>query len=140
MNLSFTVYGTPIQQGNLRAGPHITGQRTKLYCADGKKLRPWRQEVAGTAQSLMDGAQPTRDAVEVVVHFYFAKPKSTPKRIEHKTTKPDIDKLERGILDALTGIAFHDDAQVVSVRKTKQFGLPERAELTVRTIEGGIEI
>ena len=49
------------------------------------------------------------------------RPKSTPKRnVRPAHTKtPDIDKLLRAALDALTGVVWRDDAQVaeVSVRK-----------------------
>ncbi len=34
---------------------------------------------------------------------------------------PDIDKLERAVLDALTGIVWADDCQVVAVHKTKRW-------------------
>ena len=55
------------------------------------------------------------------------------------TTMPDIDKLARCALDALTGIVFRDDAQIVDLHATKRYGEPERAELTIRELitEGG---
>jgi Holliday junction resolvase RusA-like endonuclease len=38
----------------------------------------------------------------------------------HPAVKPDVDKLTRAVLDGLTGVLYHDDAQVVhtDVRKT----------------------
>lgn len=41
-------------------------------------------------------------------------------------TKPDLDKLERATLDALTGLAWDDDSRVVRVVKEKRFATPKR--------------
>lgn len=35
---------------------------------------------------------------------------------------PDLDKLVRAVLDALTGLAYHDDAQVVEIHARKVYG------------------
>lgn len=48
------------------------------------------------------------------------------------TQKPDLDNIEKAILDGLNRIAFADDQQVADVRKLKRWG--ERAE-TIVTLE-----
>ena len=63
-------------------------------------------------------------AIGVECRFYFQRPKSTKKSIMDKVTKPDIDKLARAILDALTGIVFEDDSQVTTLVCWKGFGDP----------------
>ena len=131
MNLSFTVLGRPEPQGSTKAFMP-KGWTRPVLTSDNKKLKPWRQDVSGKALEAMHGKLTTEEAVEVRVRFYFAKPKSTPKRVVEKITKPDVDKLLRGILDSLTGIVFADDAQVTGVACEKLFGLPERAEIEVR--------
>jgi len=40
-------------------------------------------------------------------------------------------KLARGVEDALSGILYMDDAQIVSERLTKLYGSPARVEITV---------
>lgn len=44
-------------------------------------------------------------------------PKSRPKRVEweHDTAKPDIDNIAKLVMDALNGVAWHDDSQVTSL-------------------------
>lgn len=49
------------------------------------------------------------------------------------TQKPDLDNIEKAILDGLNRIAFADDAQVFAVTKAKHWGA--RAQ-TVVTVEG----
>jgi crossover junction endodeoxyribonuclease RusA len=133
--LEFTVYGKPQPQGSTKAYMP-KGARFPVVTSDNEKLKPWRQQISGTAESIIrsvPGASVPmlHEAVEVRLQFYFDKPKSTKKSVIHKITKPDIDKLERAVFDALTGIAFKDDAQVVKVSKDKLFGLPERVEIGV---------
>ena len=45
--------------------------------------------------------------------------------------KPDVDKFLRRILDALTGVIYEDDGQVVEVHGAKRWGDPARAEIRV---------
>ena len=44
-----------------------------------------------------------------------------PKRVTEVTTKPDVDKLARAALDALTGVLWADDSQVVSLHAQKEY-------------------
>jgi len=48
-----------------------------------------------------------------------------------KTGRPDLDKLERALLDALTGVLFVDDSQVVAIHSAKVFGELPGVEVNV---------
>jgi crossover junction endodeoxyribonuclease RusA len=128
--LSITVYGKSEPQGSTKAFMP-KGWTRPVITTDNAALKPWRQQISWTAAGQLAGQKPTSQAVSVAMRFYFARPKSLPKKIIHKTTKSDVDKLARGVLDALSGIAFVDDSQVISLSATKQFGLPERVEIEV---------
>lgn len=58
--------------------------------------------------------------VTAVLSFHLLRPKQ-PKNKTHHITKPDLDKLIRGVLDPLTGIVFDDDAQVDTILATKHY-------------------
>lgn len=131
--LEFEVYGHPEPQGSTRAFIP-KGWNRAIITANSPKLKPWRQEVTGAAINVMAGREPVTSAVEICVDFFFDRPKSVKKSVIHKTTKPDIDKLARAILDALTGVVFKDDSQVIRLSATKQFGIPERAVVRVSEI------
>lgn len=47
------------------------------------------------------------------------------------STMPDVDKLIRGVLDALTNVVYGDDGQIVRAVGTKRYGEPARAEIRV---------
>jgi hypothetical protein len=49
--------------------------------------------------------------------------------------KPDLDKCIRALNDALTGILWVDDGQVVGVSAKKLYGLPERTEVLLRGLD-----
>ena len=66
--------------------------------------------------------------VDIEAHFYFSRPKShsTKKGARAnapfwKESKPDIDKLLRAVLYALTHVIYTDDSQVCVVRASKNY-------------------
>lgn len=63
-------------------------------------------------------------AVSVVIGCYLERPKSR-KKDEHPTSRPDVDNYAKLVLDALNGIAWHDDAQVVSLSILKAWTDPD---------------
>lgn len=129
--LTFTVFGTPAPQGSMKAFMP-KGGRFPVVTADNAKTKPWRQEVAGTALAATShqGWQLRQQgAINLTAAFYFERPKSVTTPI--KTTKPDIDKLVRAILDSLTGIVFKDDSQVTYINAFKGFGSPARVVIEI---------
>jgi Holliday junction resolvase RusA-like endonuclease len=131
-SLEFTVLGPAQPQGSIRA--FMVGGKPRLTSTNAK-VKPWRNDVGWAAiaararEGWPEGDQ-QRDAVHVSANFYFAKPKSAKKRAD-VTVKPDVDKLARALLDAMTGILFADDSQVVSLHVRKFYDTPERTEVAV---------
>jgi crossover junction endodeoxyribonuclease RusA len=128
MNYSFTVWGIAAPQGSKR---HV-GKGVMLESSD--RVRPWRQDVRFAAleerPSDWDMATPMR--LDLV--FWFPRPAShygTRNGISYlKANAPiepvsarigDIDKLQRAVFDALTGVAYLDDRQVVEVEARKAY-------------------
>lgn len=82
-------------------------------------------------------------AVTVEITAYFPLPASWPKykkraAMEGKIlpeTKPDWDNIGKIITDALNGLAFRDDAQVVTAVVSKRYS--ERGHVVVKVVSGG---
>lgn len=81
-------------------------------------------------EQYMDG-----EAVGIVIHAYFDIPKSYSKRKRemicdgklYPTKKPDADNIGKIICDALNGVAFKDDSQIVELTVKKYYTeLPEQ--------------
>ena len=79
--------------------------------------------------------------VQISIKAYKKPPKNTTKKnlklIEQGlflwVKKPDIDNICKSVLDALNGIAYEDDGQVVKIRASKEYTLQEeRIEFEVK--------
>jgi Holliday junction resolvase RusA-like endonuclease len=115
------------------------GWKRAVLTSANKRMKPWRQEIAGAALKAMEQKSLTcagkSAAFQLCATFHFQKPKSAKKSVTEKITKPDLDKLLRSVLDALTGIIWVDDSQVVMISARKDFGQPG-ATITVSEIDG----
>lgn len=130
--ISFIVPGKPAPQGSMVAAISKTTGRVFMKSGNEKALRAWRRDVAASA--IRVGAELIEGPVRVDVAFTLQRPKSHYRTGKNArllrdsapalpTTKPDVDKLLRAVLDALTGIAFVDDAQVTQTVATKSYAL-----------------
>ena len=134
--IEFTIPGAAAPQGSKRAIRLRTG-RTVLV-ESSSRVKPFRA-VAALAATEAWRRPPTADAVGLEIAFRFVRPKSHHKadgslRAGAPLTpgKPDIDKLLRALLDALTGVIYIDDAQVACIWATKEYGA--RAETVVSVV------
>ena len=119
----FVVPGIPIPQGS----------KNPWGGEANANLKPWRATVAEFANtSLPPDHGPLVTAVEVEVSFVFPRPKAhyrTGKNAEllkdsapyWHTGKPDLDKLQRAIGDALSGVLLRDDSQIASWMVEKRY-------------------
>ena len=118
--VSFHVRGLPVPQGSMRAFL-IKGK--PVITANSKGLAVWRQAVNHEAQQVASGLMTGPIAVELT--FLMPKPKSAPKRKRiYATKRPDLDKLVRSVLDAITHVLIADDSQVVELHAHKDYGPP----------------
>jgi len=81
--------------------------------------------------------------IRLAVRAYFAVPKSATKKRRAQmlcaqlmpAKKPDIDNIVKIIMDGLNGVAYKDDAQVVSIMASKAYSDTPRVEMEI-TAEG----
>jgi len=139
--VDFFVAGTPKPQGSKRGFIHPATKRVILTEAAGAPLKDWRHDVKLTAISRMSGKEmispPT--AVVMTVEFVLPRPVSLPKSkpTPLATKKPDTDKLLRAIGDALTGVVYADDSQVIDIRGRKrvaEIGEQPGARITILAV------
>lgn len=120
----FQVRGLPVPQGSTRTWI-VNGKPVTTSAAKG--LSGWRRLVADVAQ----GCAPPElweGPVSVLLAFDLPKPKSVPRTkitpASWPAKRPDLDKLCRAVLDAITHVIIADDSQVVSLYATKEYGTP----------------
>jgi crossover junction endodeoxyribonuclease RusA len=120
--VQFRVRGIPVPQGTARA--FVAGGRAYLATDANRPSSPigaWRGAIAREAQLVMGASPLIESPVEVIATFGLPRPRSLPRRVTQPDAKPDIDKLARALLDALTGVVIRDDAQVVELQLRKAY-------------------
>jgi len=119
--ISFRVDGQPIPQGSMKV---INGH---IIHSQGSALAAWRSAIGLSAKAA--GAKPSLEAVSMTLVFIMNKPR-TVTRLD-PTVPPDLDKLVRAALDALTAIAYKDDSQVIEIRAMKVYGEYPGVEIVI---------
>lgn len=151
MTLRIVVYGKPEPAGSKNAyAVRKDGVPTgKIAVSDANpRAKSWQREVGDAAREAMDNAPLEFDPfvlgpLDVSMIFYVQRPKGhygtgrnahklKPSAPAYPAVKPDALKLARGTEDALTGIVWRDDSQVVDLHVAKRYGLPERCEIEIR--------
>lgn len=128
--INFFIPGKPTGKGRPRVCRNVTytPKETKDYET---LVRTCYKQKYSNKESI-----PAKTPVEVEIYAYFKFPKSMPKKqvkiIENggaftvrPTKKPDADNISKIILDALNGLAYYDDNQVVTLRIDKCYAKDE---------------
>lgn len=128
------VEGEAIPQGS-KSVNRKTGMMYDVRSAD---LKAWRESIGHVMRVALvqqrfvpDDTRPIR----LELGFYLLRPKShfrggsragemRADAPEYVTTKPDLDKLVRAVLDGLTGVLYRDDSQVATILAEKLYTDP----------------
>ena len=129
--------GQPIPQPRHKVAAR--GRFAHAYIAAHHPIHAYRQAVQLVARAA--GIRPHPGPIELVIECVFERPPShmTRKGQPSKAArafppKCDFDNLAKGVADALTGIAWNDDDQVVDGRCIKRYAATGEAAKTVVTI------
>lgn len=146
MLIRLFIPGIPVPGGSKR-GFIPKGWTRPVIVDANKKTKPWMQacKAAAIEATKADPRFPVPRGTPLVVNFIFIMPRIgghfgsgknagvlKPNAPTFPTVKPDATKLMRSTEDALTGILWSDDCQVVSPRPLKIYGTVPGALVTVR--------
>lgn len=121
----FFVPGQPVGKGRPRigrAGPHA-----RMYTPD--KTASYENLVRTMAHQSVCGREPIAGAVSVRLDLRCAVPASWSGKKQRAalrceivpTTKPDTDNVVKAVFDAINGVVWRDDVQVVDLVVTKRY-------------------
>jgi Holliday junction resolvase RusA-like endonuclease len=127
-----TIKGEPSRathQGALRVIRTKSG-RTFVGKYASSKAKRWASVLAGEFARYKP-EKPLEGPLHVEIIWVFGYPKSTPKKhlgeVRWKTTRPDLDNMEKTVLDVLTEQGFmHDDSQI-ALKATRKLHGPNPA-------------
>ena len=94
--------------------------------------RAAEQALGWTAKQLMVGRELLEGPLQVTIHAWIKTPKRS--KLIHAITKPDADNLAKLVCDALNGIVWHDDRQIVDLRVTKNYSAEPRTVINIEPI------
>lgn len=125
--ISFFVAGRPIAQGSMtafvvgrrQADGSVAGPRAVVTASNKGMLDQWRRAVQDAAATAMVGIIMSDQPVAVCLSFVLPRGRTVTR--PWPSVRPDADKLARAILDALTGVVYVDDAQVVRLDARKRY-------------------
>ena len=148
--IEFEVRGTPVPQGSGRTFV-VAGRAVRATTT--APLLAWRGAIATEARAAMSGRPPLEGPVALEVEFRpAARPAShwlpaNARRVlralrldapSWNSQAPDLDKLCRAAMDALSAVAYADDRQVARLTASKRWpgeGGAPGATIRVRRLE-----
>jgi len=136
MILRFTVPGVPVAKGRARFAT-VAGHARAYTPAATRSHEAWVRLHALEAIKGWTG-YPLDKPVAVRLVFYLPRPASRRKRDTLPDRKPDLDNLEKAVLDALVlaGVILND-SRIVDLHSRKVYGQEPRTEIEVETVGQG---
>ncbi len=147
--ISFEVVGDPAPQGTLRSFER--GGRVVTATSNAGALSRWRADVRAAFERAAEGRAgvPLAGPVGVTVEFRLRRPRSHYWAVNLRRPtpvlrgdapywhvgRPDVDKLLRAILDALTLLAYVGDEQVCDVHARKVYAERPGAAVVVAEVD-----
>lgn len=132
--IRFRVYGIPQTKGSAKAFMR-PGMRFPVVMNDNVKNKAWAQSVSLASQQHRIPGCPFKGPMGLTLNFILPAPQSLPKtKPSFATKRPDLDKMVRSIKDALKGVFYQDDSQVVSLQTIKTYGLEPGVLIVVEPI------
>ena len=134
--ISFTVYGEPIPWNR----PRFNGKSKQVF--EDSKVKDYKAKVIEAFEESGGKVYEKDVPLRMSIRFYLSVPKSASqkKRLDlitnfFPTKRPDNDNLYKGIADALNGVAYYDDSQIVITHIHKLWSINPRAEISIGEVK-----
>lgn len=122
--------------------PRANFRKRRVYAGESQGLEAYKQIISYEAHKRMVGTPLFREALGIEINFFFRIPKKPRKPNTWYTSRPDLDNLEKAVMDSLTHIVYIDDSLICKKLSTKQYCFPgeERTEIFIYHVEDEREI
>jgi Holliday junction resolvase RusA-like endonuclease len=135
MQIHFQVEGDPKGKGRPRFSR--VGNFTKVYTD--KQTLTYEAMIATFAKQAMGGTELLKTPVSVFLYVRLPVPQSYSKKrrdaclsgLEKPCKKPDIDNIAKTYLDAMNGVIFVDDTQVIDLHVKKLYSVVAGVDVMV---------
>jgi Holliday junction resolvase RusA-like endonuclease len=136
--VSFTVHGQPVAKGRAR----VTIRKGRVRAYTPEKTVNYEALVADAGKIAMLGRKPLDGALLMTLRIYMQIPLSWSKKKKlsalngeiYPTKKPDSSNILKAGEDALNGIVYRDDSQIVEHDVSKRYSDKPRIEIAFEVI------
>ena len=141
MQIQFTIPGKPTAWQ--RARQFVHKQTGRIVKANPPEMMEQQRVIQLLCRSAMRTTPPMTGPLKLELLCVYPIPPSWPKWKQDaalagllwKTSTPDHDNLIKQVSDALNGIAYVDDAQIVRTVMGKRYGRPARTEVRIAQLD-----
>lgn len=134
--IEFELQIDPIPQPRPKArriGPGI-----QIYTPNSGPIKAYKAAIAEAFMEVVgEGFEPLKGPLLLSILFIFERPYARMKEEAH-IIKPDLDNLAKGVMDALNGIAWHDDSQIMGLNLAKDWASTHLGGKSGRKLESGL--
>ena len=133
--ITLTIPGEPVAKGRprmMKSGIAFTPNKTRNYETLVKEL----YIIENRDKPMLEGQ------LSASIYAHFTIPKSASKKNREKmleweirpTKRPDLDNIAKAVLDALNGLAYQDDSQIVALEVCKYYSDKPRVIVEIREV------
>ena len=143
--VGFAVYGEPVPKQRPRTVRNSDKYgRANVHTYTPSKTKEHEKKIAYVYKSIYGDFKFEKGVpLLVVVQFFMRMPGSAKKKDEEAmlsgemrpTKKPDIDNMLKLVTDALNGVAFEDDSQIVDTMCKKHWSKEPRTEVFIARLD-----
>ncbi len=136
MLITFEINTKPVPQARPRfyvrhhGLKHFVGAYDPARCKTFKEVIAWHAQIKAQECGLKNVVT---GPISINLIFQMGNGKE-----RYHTKRPDIDNLAKAVKDALRGIIYADDSQIVEAHLYKQYGGPG-VKIEIKTLEGCVE-
>ena len=139
MRITFSVSGEPQGKGR----PRFTARYGRAYVHTPEKTVIYENHIKAEYARQCKGQRFADDSqLAMRIAAYYAIPKSTSNKrrqqmlagIIRPTKKPDADNVLKAIADALNGLAYRDDAQIIAAVIEKHYSEEPKVEIEINNV------
>lgn len=134
--IEFTVDGAVVPKGR----PRVTTINGHTHAYTPSKTKEYEQKVKDAYKgnkTFFDG-----EYLTVMIHAYYPMPKSASEKQKdlmrigeiRPTKRPDLDNVAKTICDALNGVAYKDDSQIVRLVISKWYAEFPRVVVSIKEV------
>lgn len=138
MKLAFDIQIMPVPQARprffvRRSGlKHFVGAYDPAKCKSFKEVIAWYAKLKAMEHGLKKAL---KDPISIKLIFQMGENGKE----KYHTKRPDIDNLAKAVKDALKGIIYADDSQIVEAYICKSYGVPA-VKVEIMALKGGEEV